>query len=493
MGRTRKVQRGLQLLAVLLGGSMGAGAFVRPAQACGGCFSPPSVSAPVVGHRMAFAIAGERTVLWDQFQYTGEPEDFSWVLPITPGAYLEASSDAWFEALEAYTAVQVAPPPLNCAPPRSDSGGCGTSSDDLGFVSADNGSFAGPTVAVLSRQTVGPYDTVTLRSVDGDALTEWLVGNGYVVPPDVEPIIAAYVSEGADFIALRLSPGQGVQQMTPVRVVTPSGPAILPLRMVAAGVGLSVDIVLFTIGEARFALPDFAEVGLESARLSYDFADNTSNYLELRRQALARNEGSTFLTTYAAEGGLGSRDLTRQVLTSGRGGAADSFAELYFAQAVENRGEDSPQIESCRTAAGYALDDGLVVRVCEDDQDEDCVAERGPGELDSRELVCEGFDDLEAALLGQVPARTWLTRIELNLPRTALAADCVVEPNLDQASISPSLTARVAQNPPCPPALFSSSLSPAQPRLPGEWLFGGAVALGLLRRGFARQRRSKGE
>ncbi|MET0412357.1 MAG: DUF2330 domain-containing protein, partial [Polyangiaceae bacterium] len=467
-------------------------AFVRPAQACGGCFSPPSASAPVVGHRMAFAIAGERTVLWDQFQYTGEPEDFSWVLPITPGAYLEASSDAWFEALEAYTSVQVAPPPLNCAPPPS-SGGCGSSSSDGLSVSADNGgSFAGPTVAVLSRQTVGPYDTVTLRSVDGDALTEWLVGNGYVVPPDVEPIIAAYVNEGADFIALRLSPGQGVQQMTPVRVVTPSGPAILPLRMVAAGVGLSVDIVLFTIGEARFALPDFAEVGLESARLSYDFADNTSNYLELRRQALARNEGSTFLTTYAAEGGLGSRDFTRQVLTSGATGAADNLADLYFSQALENRGEDDPPIESCRTAAAYSRDDALVVRVCEDDEDDACVAERGPGELDSRELVCEGFDDLQAALLGQVPARTWLTRVELNLPRAALAADCVVEPNLDQASVSASLTAKVAQNPPCPPALFSSSLSPVQPRVPGEWLFAGAVALGLLRRGLAGKRRSKG-
>jgi uncharacterized protein DUF2330 len=491
VGRS-KVGRGLQLAAVLLGGSVGVLTSAPPVHACGGCFSPPSVSAPVVGHRMAFAIAGDRTVLWDQFQYTGEPEDFSWVLPITPGAYLEASSDAWFEALEAWTQVQVSPPPLNCSSPSSASSGCGSSSDNLAVSADDGGSFAGPTVAVLSRATVGPYDTVTLRSVDGDALTDWLVSNGYVVPPDIEPVIAAYVSEGADFIALRLSPGRGVQQMTPVRVVTPSGPAILPLRMVAAGVGLSVDIVLFTIGDARFALPDFAEVGLELGQLSYDFGAGTSNYLELRRRALARNDGSTFLTTFAVEGGLGANDFTRQVNTSALSLSAASFAELYYAQGIENAGADYDEIVAgCPDQLEPARADRRVVRVCDDDEQVDCVAEPALGELDSRELVCGELDDLQAALIGQVPARTWLTRIELNLPRTALDADCVVEPNLDQGVVSPALIASRAENSPCPPGLFSSSLSPASPRRLGEWLFGAALGLALLRRGLAR-RRSRG-
>jgi glycogen synthase len=53
----------------------------RPAAACGGCFGPPAQPTLVTGHRMAFAISETQTVLWDQFQYQGEPEDFSWVLP----------------------------------------------------------------------------------------------------------------------------------------------------------------------------------------------------------------------------------------------------------------------------------------------------------------------------------------------------------------------------------------------------------------------------
>ncbi|HEY2410275.1 MAG TPA: hypothetical protein VGI10_29925, partial [Polyangiaceae bacterium] len=71
------------------------------ARACGGCFhGPPPVtseSTVVTGHRMAYAISAERTVLWDQIQYQGAPEDFAWVLPVKPGATLELSHDAWFE------------------------------------------------------------------------------------------------------------------------------------------------------------------------------------------------------------------------------------------------------------------------------------------------------------------------------------------------------------------------------------------------------------
>ncbi len=80
------------------------------AQACGGCFGPPQTVSTVTAHRMAFAVSKERTVLWDQFEYSGSPEEFSWVLPVAPGAYLEASTEAWFDALEGMTATRVSPP-----------------------------------------------------------------------------------------------------------------------------------------------------------------------------------------------------------------------------------------------------------------------------------------------------------------------------------------------------------------------------------------------
>ena len=77
------------------------------------------------------------------------------------------------------------------------------------------------------------------------------------VPPsrgatDIDPIIAAYVNEGFDFLALKLQPGQGVQAMRPVRVTTQGAGLTLPLRMVAAGTGATVGITLWVVADGRY-------------------------------------------------------------------------------------------------------------------------------------------------------------------------------------------------------------------------------------------------
>ena len=47
----------------------------RDSRACGGCFVPPGPNTQVTAHRMAFAVSPRRTILWDQIQYAGEPEE----------------------------------------------------------------------------------------------------------------------------------------------------------------------------------------------------------------------------------------------------------------------------------------------------------------------------------------------------------------------------------------------------------------------------------
>jgi len=106
---------------VCVGLAFATAAYSGRAGACGGCFAPVVVSSSadtlVTGHRMAFAISASRTVLWDQIKFSGSPEEFGWVLPVRPKAYIEESTDAWFEALETVTKVQVASPQITCPPP----------------------------------------------------------------------------------------------------------------------------------------------------------------------------------------------------------------------------------------------------------------------------------------------------------------------------------------------------------------------------------------
>ena len=455
------------------------------ALACGGCFhGPEAVAGVVTAHRMAFAVSSERTVLWDQITYSGAPQDFSWVLPVLPDAYLESSTDAWFESLEAVTQTQISAPPIACA--QSDSG-CGV----MGAASADStsakggGGFYDNGVMVLHQGTVGPYDTVTLRSTDGDALSDWLTSNGYVIPADIEPIIAAYVSEGADFIAVRLSPGKDVSQMTPVRVVTPGGEYLLPLRMVAAGVGESVDIVLYVIGEQRYAMPDLHEVRVDTERLLWSFAGNTTNYLELRRQALAKNLGFSYLPAFAFQGAfwrnLPGPDGTTAVysLTSGFNNYTN-LADLYFAQARLNDPMLAPA--ECPSIAPQLDASELVVDV-------EAGAEAPSGSISAGNFTCGTYTDISAAMIGLRPAEVWLTRLELDLPKEALSMDCVVVPADSQAEVSNQLQAVKAKDRPagCDEVVFESRFARGVPGRAGMLLFLSAVAVSLLlrRRGVA--------
>lgn len=452
----------------LVYGSIAAGLCGAPdnVRACGGCFNA-GASAPVVAHRMAFAISEGRTVLWDQFQFTGAPEEFSWVLPVLPGAYLELATDAWFEALESTTSVSVRPPVLNCA--QRGSQGCAvlSANDSAIVLDVSEGGFGG--VTVLRQESIGPYETVTLRSSSGDELTAWLLGNGYIVPPDVVPIIAAYVSEGQDFIALRLRPNQGAQLMQPVRVVTPHGPPILPLRMVAAGAAESVDVVLYVIGDRRFSMPDFAEVSVDPSSVSYDFAQNSSNYLELRQQALSFNGGQAVLTAFATESFFDG-------VASGAAFRAN-FVDTYFRQAFSDANlRDRGQ---CTAVSDRTSDSRVVVPDCADAAR--CLVPNA-SQIPASQFACQQFEDLSAALLGQRPASTWLTRLELHLPRIALSSDCVIQPSADPAPVSNIVQATRFEHPPCDLPVFSSSLSPARPRQVGAGLLGALLASVVLRR-----------
>jgi hypothetical protein len=425
------------------------------ASACGGCFHPVTTPSAVTGHRMAFAISETRTVLWDQFQYAGAPEDFSWVLPVRPGSYLEESTDAWFEALDAVTQVRVTSPELNCAEAAGD-GGCGCASSAESASLDRGGSLANDDVTVVHEGTVGPYQTVTLRSENPDALTNWLNENGYVIPADIEPVIEAYVSEGYDFVALQLRPGQGVRQMTPVRVITPGGEGRLPLRMVAAGVGESVDIVLYVITESRSQMPDLHEVSVSEADLVWDFGTSSSNYLELRRQALARNLGYSYLTAFAEEQAFTAEYFDRTgfpiqyvVTSQGRSATFSNFWSLYFGQARANDNLTSTeQRPACPNLDAPLKSAELVV----EDPDADG--------LPASTFVCDAYSDIAAAMIGMHPANVWTTRLELKLPKEALSMDCVVEPAASQEPKSQLLDAEQKKNPPCTESAFESRIAP---------------------------------
>lgn len=486
----------------LVGASLlaASGLVTSDAHACGGCFhqeNPPGPEISVVtGHRMAFAISPTQTVLWDQVEYTGSPQEFAWVLPVKPGARLELASDSWFEVLDAATSTRVMAPTLNCAPPNftdfqpggfEDSGGgsfgcCGVMSADSGAAfpnsAGTGGDFNGippqdppppPPVTVVDRATVGPYEVVTLNASQPGVLVDWLKMHGFAADAAIQPIIDQYQQEGFDFIAMRLQPDQGVQNMKPVRVVSPGASPTLPLRMVAAGTGAETAVTLFIIGEGRWEAQNFPNVAMYPANLTWDFQTSSSDYSKRRVEMLALDEGRTWLGSYARVGAMlspmtNSMGVTNSYQTAG--GNAGTIASFFTLTAAE-KGE-SIEFDCSAKFAEHAKSMDMVVDLCPDPMAP--CATLMPGQIDSRDFECMGsvdkpdvpLDDLAVAMTGQHPASVWLTRLEGNLSRKALEVDLGLAPEPKQVEVDNWIVPGRKANVPCVEVAPAAMLPPDQ-------------------------------
>jgi hypothetical protein len=283
--------RALGALFGLVGATLLGGLGEREASACGGCFTPPppptEVESVISDEKMIFSISKDVTTLFDEITYSGSPASFAWVLPIRGTVTVGLSADIMFATMEQLTATQVVEPPTQCPPPPSCGGGgvgCGGSASGEAFsAGADGGARSGGGgVTVLGQQQVGPYETVQLESSDGSALDSWLKGHGYRIPESDVPVIAAYVSQGFDFLALKLVPGKGVQAMQPVRVTSKGAAPSLPLHMVAIGTGPTTGITIWVVADGRWAPGNFPTFQIEDSEISWDWTTSSSNYETLR-------------------------------------------------------------------------------------------------------------------------------------------------------------------------------------------------------------------
>jgi len=394
----------LGLFAALGLAALGVVAHERPAAACGGCFHgvAPTEKTVVTGHRMAFAISPTHTVLWDQIKYDGNPSEFAWVLPVHPGTRIEASYDEWFAALDASTQPQITGPTPSGGG-GGGGGGCGCGSMSTLNASGDRG--GGGQVQVITQQVVGPYESVTLRASDPQALESWLAQHGFDLPATIKPTVDAYTSEGFDFIALRLRPGQGIRAMKPVRVITPGADLSLPLRMVAAGVGAHVGVTLWIVGEGRYEAQNFANATIDDSALVWNAAANRSNYEDLAATTMAQANGRTWLTESAQPANLfrsGARPSG--CVYFGTPGLADAY---YGACGATPSCTSQPASDAGADAADDAASDAAA------DASQSCPSTNGPPE-------CPWFDDLALATNGLHATDVWVTRVRALLPVDAL-------------------------------------------------------------------------
>lgn len=421
----------------------------RDAEACGACYAASSESTVVNDHQMALTISKQRTVLWDQIQYTGNPKDFAYVLPAKPGTKLEPSNDAWFASLDASTRpIIMGPQPQYGGYGGDDEGircgGCADSDDMATSAAGGSSSSGGPgSVQIVEEAVVGPYETVTVRSTDPDALQKWLVAHGYAIPDISGPIIASYVALGFDFIAMRLQPSQSERKIEPIRIVAPGADLSLPLRLMQIGAGPKIGITLYVIGEGRYRTKSFPEGPVDFKELIWDYSQNRSNYQELLTRAMATSDGRAFVTEYANKPGLNPyAPLLQPGFSMGNPPLAAAYKQSCptFGQTPPAPEEEEDAGTSTEVDAGDESDAGDPDASVDPDAglDEDASPPRTSTDAGTRPpkkvrpTVC---DDLDVALDGLSRDSVWVTRLRANLPNAALADTLLLEANPEQAPL----------------------------------------------------------
>ncbi len=269
----------------------------KPAHACGGLFCS---TAPVDqnAERILFEVhPGGAVTATVEISYTGDPAEFSWIVPVpeTPDHMAVAPVSA-LRLLDQATGPRIISPPTTCTEPFGF-----RNFDDAVPAPSANESDAGGGVTVEDLPIVGPYNPQVISADDPDLLVAWLEDNNYTITDEMKPLIAEYVGTGFKFLGVKLVPDAGVADIAPLSFTCPNpeGPFI-PLKLTAVASEPEMGVMVFVAASQRYASQNYRMLTVPTDQVQMDPRTGISNYYPLVSW-LVDQEGSTaFVTEFAA-------------------------------------------------------------------------------------------------------------------------------------------------------------------------------------------------
>lgn len=262
----------------------------KTASACGGFFCSRSPVDQTAEHILFTVNADGTTTAIVQISYSGDKDDFAWIVPVPGQPVLDATfPQLAFQALDTATEPQYtkntcfrgglnfgAPGGIPTAAPSTDSG-----------------------VTVLERKVVGPYDSTTLTGTSSDAIVKWLQDNGYRITDKMVPVIAPYVADGMDFVALRLTQQAGVEDISPLSMTYPGNQPMIPIKLTAVAAQPEMGIVAWIVANQRFAPDNYVDLKVPDKLIQFNEYGYQNNYLTLVSSLADKVGGEAFVTEYA--------------------------------------------------------------------------------------------------------------------------------------------------------------------------------------------------
>ncbi|MCC6624583.1 MAG: DUF2330 domain-containing protein [Deltaproteobacteria bacterium] len=293
----------------------------RPARACGGFFCnatiPSGQTQPIrivqAGERVLFAKLDDGVRMIVEVRYDGDPTAFAWLLPIPelePGVELEdvlsVTVPEIFDPLQdetepSFFVAQVTQGPNDCRPSSSSTFGCG--GDDAGASAAKNDSptgFVPPTpedgVTITDAARVGPYDARLLEATDADSLYAWLGDNGYFQDPAARPLLAHYIEDGWQFVAVRLANGSDLGDVRPLVLTLGESAPCVPLRLTSIAANDDMPILVWVLGPGRAIPKNFLHAVVNEQALTFP---GGAEYQAIVSRAIDDASGRAWVTEHA--------------------------------------------------------------------------------------------------------------------------------------------------------------------------------------------------
>jgi len=265
----------------------------QPTLACGGLFCQ-NIPVDQAAERIIFTVDPDQVSAYVQINYTGNAPDFAWVVPVPSVPEVDVAEMSSFTELQAATdPVFMLPPPPDCM---------FNDNARLGFAAPVQESAAEQDVTVFSSGEAGPYafDVVGTETGNANALIDWLNENNYRITSEMEPLVFVYVREEMLFLAMKLQPDQGVQDIQPVKMTYTTDKPAIPIRLTAVAATPNMGIYTWIFGRAQVEAQNYASLQISDDDLSMSgpFGGGT-NYLQLIATGIDRFEGKAFITEYA--------------------------------------------------------------------------------------------------------------------------------------------------------------------------------------------------
>ena len=260
------------------------------AAACGGLFCGGSLTVQS-GERILFEVPGDGTIsVTVGIQYFGDPDEFSWVVPVSETPDLTVTHPGFLALLDAATQPVITYPDATCIPGNCEAcDGAGT--EDSSGATSD--------VHVLDLEPVGPYEPEVISSDDAGALTDWLEANDYRVTSAMEPMIAEYVASGMKFLGLKLTPGTNPGNIAPLRMTYSGTVPTVPLRLTAVAADNDTPITVLVAGSGTYVAGNWPGFRVDPTNVRASTYSGATNYSALVRWRVNQRGGRAWVTEMA--------------------------------------------------------------------------------------------------------------------------------------------------------------------------------------------------